>query len=86
MMKEIALRAEIQGNFTNHSGKSTCATQLYMSGIDEQEIMARTGHRSEKAVRKYKQSCSEISKKVSAVLNQPALKRKIDSNMGTSDE
>jgi len=84
MMKEIASRAELQGNFTNHSGKRTCATQLYMSGIDEQEIMARTGHRSEKAVRKYKQSCSEISKKVSAVLDPPALKRKTDSNI--SDE
>ncbi|XP_062602127.1 zinc finger MYM-type protein 2-like [Saccostrea cucullata] len=56
MMKEMCAAGGLTGNFTNHSGKRTCATQMYLSGIDEQEIMARTGHRSEKAVRKYKRS------------------------------
>ena len=54
LMKEITGKAGLVGNFTNHSGKRTCATQLYQAGVDEQEIMSRTGHRSETAVRKYK--------------------------------
>ena len=45
---------------TSHSGKRTCVTQLYMAGVDEQEIMQRTGHRSEKSVQKYKVALSEI--------------------------
>jgi hypothetical protein len=49
LMKEIYA----EGGLT---GKRTCATQMYISGIDEQEIMACTGHPSEKSVRKYKRS------------------------------
>ncbi|XP_062606633.1 uncharacterized protein LOC134268405 [Saccostrea cucullata] len=45
-MKIICERGGLKGNYTNHSGKRSCATQLYMAGVDEQEIMARTGHRS----------------------------------------
>lgn len=68
-MKEIAGKAGLEGNFTNHSGKRTCATQLYQAGIDEQEIMSRTGHRSEEAVRKYKRSNSALQERVSEDLN-----------------
>ena len=78
MIKIICSRAGLVGNFTNHSGKRTCATQLYMAGVDEQDIMARTGHRSEKGVRKYKQACEAVQKRVSAVLDPPCLKRKMD--------
>lgn len=42
-----------------------------MSGVDEQEIMKRTVHRSEKVVRKYKRSSDEISKNVSNIFNPP---------------
>lgn len=69
-MKEICQKGGIQGNFSNHSGKRTCATQLYQAGIEEQEIMGRTGHRSN-AVRTYKTSNETIQKKVSNVLNPP---------------
>lgn len=37
--------------------------------------MSRTGHRSEKAVRKYKRSSGEIQEKVSSVLDPPAPKK-----------
>lgn len=52
LVKTICAKAGLTGNFTNHSGKRPCATQVYMyiAGIDEQEIMKRTGNRSEKAV------------------------------------
>jgi hypothetical protein len=76
-MKEITCKAGLEGNFTNHSGKRTCATQLYHAGIDEQEIMSRTGHRSEKAVRKYKRSNAELQGRVSEVLNPPNITKKL---------
>lgn len=79
MMKTIAEKSGLEGNFTNHSGKRTCATQLYLAGIDEQEIMKRTGHRSEKGVRQYKESSNDIKKTVSSVLDPP-LKRKLENN------
>ena len=70
-MKTIADRGGLKGNFTNHSEKRTCATQLYMSGISEQEIMRRTGHRSEKSVRKYKRSSEQMEVEVSKILDPP---------------
>jgi len=67
-MKEITTKTGLQGNYTNHSGKRTCATQLYIAGIPEQEIMARTGHRTETAVRKYKRSSSQRHEELSKVV------------------
>ena len=55
-MKTICEKGELTGHYTNHSGKRTCATQLYNQNVDEQEIMRRTGHRSTTAVRKYKRA------------------------------
>lgn len=71
IIKVICARGGLKGNNTNYSGKRTCATQLYMAGVDEQEIMERTGHRSEKSVRKYKTANSTILGKVAAVLDPP---------------
>ncbi|CAC5393680.1 unnamed protein product [Mytilus coruscus] len=53
IMKTMCAEAGIDGYFTNHSGKRTCATTLYQAGVPEQEIMNRTGHRSVESVRKY---------------------------------
>ena len=39
-------KAGLKGNFSNHSGKRTCATSLFHEGFDEQMISSRTGHRS----------------------------------------
>ncbi|XP_076109599.1 uncharacterized protein KIAA1958-like [Mytilus galloprovincialis] len=75
-MREITSKAGLQGNFTNHSGKRSCATQLYTAGIPEQEMMSRTGHRTETAVRKYKRSSNEILPEVSDVLNPPMKREK----------
>ena len=68
-MSEIAKRGGLQGNFTNHSGKRTCATELYDAGVDEQEIMERTGHRSVKSVRAYKRRTPAVEKRASDALN-----------------
>jgi hypothetical protein len=68
-MKDIAELGSLDGNYTNHSGKRTCATSLYDANIDEQEIMDRTGHRSIAAVRKYKRQTENVRKRTSAALN-----------------
>lgn len=70
-MATICKKAGIEGNFSNHSGKRTCATSLYDAGIDEQEIMARTGHRSERALRQYKRATPAVMTRTSAVLDPP---------------
>ena len=64
-------RAGIEGNFTNHSGKRTCATMLFDAGIDEQEIMSRTGHCSEKGLRQYQRATPSLIARTSVVLDPP---------------
>ena len=68
-MKKIAKKGGLKRAFTNHSGKRSCATLLYNARVPEQEIMARTGHRSELAVRKYKRTSDEMLKQVSCALD-----------------
>ena len=46
LMKEICANAGLKGNFTNHSGKATCASRFFEHDVDEQLIMRQTGHRS----------------------------------------
>ena len=53
-VKRFCTKAGFVGDYTNHSGKVTCATQLSKHNVDEQLIMAQTGHRSQDAVRMYK--------------------------------
>ena len=35
MVKEMFQQAKIKGNFSNHSLRATCATQLYDAGVPE---------------------------------------------------
>ena len=53
-MKDFCTQAGFKGFGTNHSGKVTCATELFKNNVDEQLIMRQTGHRSTDAVRRYK--------------------------------
>ncbi|CAH1242695.1 Hypp6952 [Branchiostoma lanceolatum] len=57
-------------NLTNHSGKVTCAAQMFAAGFDEQTIMSRTGHKSS-AVRTYKRQSSSLLQEVSGSLQPP---------------
>lgn len=63
-------QAGFEGRYTGHSGKVTLATTLYQSGVDEQLIKERTGHRSE-AVRQYKRTSSEQQKYISRLVDIP---------------
>ncbi len=52
-IKDMCHEAGFQGNYSNHSLRSTSATHIYHAGIDEQTICEITGHRSN-AVQAYK--------------------------------
>ena len=73
--------AGINGYKTNHSLRVTTATRLFQSGVDEQLIMARTGHRSLDGIRTYKRVSDEQHKQVSAILNNTG---ESTSNEGTN--
>ena len=47
-------KAGIKGYTTNHSLRATAATRLYLSRVDEQLVMERTGHRSIEGIRSFK--------------------------------
>ena len=70
LVKRLCVKAGISGYKTNHSLRVTTATRLFHSGLDEQLIMERTGHRSSDGVRAYKRSCVEQQAVVSQVLNR----------------
>ena len=68
-VKRLCAAAGIEGYKTNHSLRVTAATRLFKSGVDEQLIMSRTGHRSIEGVRTYKRVCEEQTKELSSILN-----------------
>ena len=65
----LCRQAGIEGYRTNHSLRATAATRLYQSGIDEQLVMERTGHRSLDGVRGYKHTSTIQKETISDILN-----------------
>ncbi len=47
IVKLFCSEAGFEGYFINHSGKVTCATQLFANNVDKQLIKLQTGHRSD---------------------------------------
>ena len=72
--REFCKQAGFSGHFTNHSGKVTCASQLFAENIDEQLIKLQTGHRSD-SVRDYKRPANTHALHVSNIL-QPSVPKK----------
>ncbi|XP_067659894.1 uncharacterized protein [Haliotis asinina] len=70
VFKTMCEEAGLHGRFTGHLGKVTLTTTLFNAKVDEQLIMARTGHRSN-AVRVYKRSSEEINKEIPDKLQPP---------------
>ncbi|KAL5007210.1 hypothetical protein ScPMuIL_016016 [Solemya velum] len=56
--------AGLEGFFTNHSLRASCASRLFENGVDEQLITERTGHRS-LAIRQYKRTSNKLVRCVS---------------------
>lgn len=69
-ISRLCSAAGILGYKTNHSLRATAATRLYQSGIDEQLVMERTGHRSLEGVRAYKRTSEEQREVLSDILNR----------------
>ena len=67
-------QAGFNGRFTIHSGKVTCATQLFEENIDEQLIQLQTGPRND-AVRAYKRPTKSHALQISNI-SQPSLPKK----------
>ena len=84
-VKRLCETAGISGYKTNHSLRVTNATRLFQSGIDEQLIMARTGHRSLEGVRAYKRVSTDQKQSVSRILNSATNGKQADSTAGLPD-
>lgn len=61
----MASMCRLKRNCTYYFGKRMCTTALYQSGIDQQNIMGKMGHRLEMGVLAYKRSNADITCKVS---------------------
>ena len=70
-VSQLCKTAGIQGYKTNHSLRATTTSRLYHSGVDEQLVMERTGHRSIEGVRSYKRTSDAQREALSDILNRP---------------
>ena len=68
-VSRLCKTAGISGFYTNHSLRATATTRLYQSGVDEQLVMERTGHRSLDSVRSYKRTSDCQREAMSNILN-----------------
>ena len=77
VVSRLCKMAGFSGYFTNHSLRATAATRLFDADVDEQLIMAKTGHVSS-AVRSYKRVNERQLQRVSDVVacKKPALSAK----------
>ena len=66
-VKEICKSGGINGNFTNHSLRATCASHLYDKNVPEQLIKAITGHCSD-CVHVYKRTGDHLKQAASNVI------------------
>ena len=79
-ISRICKEAGIGGYKTNHSLRATIATRLYLSGVDEQLVMERTGHRSVEGVCSYKRTSDTQCQALSDILNCSKKSRTHSSN------
>ena len=69
MVGEMCKLANIPGHHTNHSLRTTGATELYTAGVPEKIIQERTGHRCIESLRTYEHTSSKQQLAVSKVLS-----------------
>ena len=68
VVKTLCEDTGIPGYYTNHSLRSSSATRMYQSGVDEQLIQEITGHRS-LAVQSYKQISQSQRQRASQIIS-----------------
>ena len=69
MAPEMCKLANISGNKTNHSLRTTGATELYEAEVPEKIIQERTGHRSLECLRMYERTSDKQQQAVSNILS-----------------
>ena len=69
-VSRLCSAAGIGGFKTNHSLRATTTSRLYQSGVEEQQVMERTGHRSLDGVRSYKRTSDNQRQALSDILNR----------------
>jgi hypothetical protein len=84
MIANMMSSANIKGQFSNHSLRSTATTRLFNARVDEQLIMARTGHSSINGVRTYKRIHEQLIEETSNALN--VKRKKTEEDGGKENE
>jgi len=85
-MSRLCKAAGIGGFKTNHSLRATAATRLYQSGVDEQMIMEKTGHRSLDGIRSYKRTSDEQRETLSDIMNRKVPRFESQSPLAVSEK
>ena len=80
-MKDLCKEAGIEGNFTNHSLRASCASRMYDKNVPEQVIKEVTGHRSE-CVRLYKRTSDHIREAASNTVCGESLSKRVKLDEG----
>ena len=75
IVQRFGAEAGLDRYFTGHSGKVTCATELFWNMIDKQLIQAHTGHHGRAGVQCYKWPGEQHFKHVSKLLEPPPSKK-----------
>ena len=65
IVKQMFPDANIEGNFTNHSLRATCATQLFDSRVSEALVQKQTEHKSIESLSLYEPVTNKQRKVVS---------------------
>ena len=83
-VKSMCRQAGLEGKFTNHSLRATCATRMFDNHVPEQIIKETTGHTSD-CVRTYKRTSDNLRQKASSTLSNNAI-RSGNSRVGWSTQ
>ena len=69
MVREVCKEAGLEGKFTYHTLRATCASRIYQNDVLEQFIKEAMGHRSD-CVRYYKQTSDNFCETASKTLSR----------------
>ncbi len=73
VVKNIMEKGGLEGKYTNHSLRATCATRMFQAGIDEQLIKTFTGHKSD-SVHDYKRVNDSLLRKANRAVSSTCTK------------
>ena len=69
MMKRLSNQAHLSRQYTNHSVRATCITKLSEKGVQENIIMATSGHKSVESLKAYNRTTEVQVRQTAAMLD-----------------